>query len=309
MQPDGARGGTVVKPRWYSHGLNRLVYYRLARAVAAVLPRPVRLAVARVVARAVGRALTAERSRVRANLERVLAGAPPRELDAAVGDTFANFGAFFADLLILNRAEPSRLQPYVAGRAGDEHLDAAFAAGRGAVLVTAHLGNWELGGRLLACRGGAPCTHVVLSAEEDAALERHLRVSVPELRFVTRNHPTSTLGLLTALRRGEAVAMQGDRPTGERGDRLVPFFGSPAAFPLGPFVLARAAGAPVLPAFCTMAPDGRYRVDVGASIWVKPGEEMAGLEAMVAALERAVREHPTQWFNFFDVWAPPLAQA
>jgi lauroyl/myristoyl acyltransferase len=223
-----------------------------------------------------------------------------------VDDTFANFGAFFADLLTLNRADPVRLRRYVAQRAGDEHLDAAFAAGHGAVLVTAHLGNWELGGRLLACRGGAPRTHVVLSAEEDAALERHLRVNAPELRFVTRSHPAATLGLLSALRRGEAVAVQGDRPTGERGDRLVSFFGSTAAFPLGPFVLARAAGAPVLSAFCTMARDGRYRVDVGAPIWVKPGEEMAGLEAMVAALEVAVRAHPTQWFNFFDVWAPPV---
>lgn len=309
MRPHGANNGGVIKPRWYSHGLNRLAYYRLARAVAALLPRPVRLATARAVARAVGRALSAERSRVRGNLARVLAGAKPRELDAAVGETFANFGAFFADLLILNRTEPERLRPYVAVRVGEEYLDAAFAAGRGAVLVTAHLGNWELGGRLLACRGDAPRTHVVLSAEEDAALEPHLRVNAPELRFVTRSHPTSTLGLLAALRRGEAVAMQGDRPTGERGDRLVSFFGSPAAFPIGPFVLARAAGAPVVPAFCTMAPDGRYRVEVGSPIWVKPGEEMAGLEAMVAALERAVRAHPTQWFNFFDVWAPPIAAA
>lgn len=309
MPPREARGGTVVKPRWYSHRLNRLAYYRLARAGAAVLPRTLRLAVARVVARAVSRTLPAERSRVRANLERVLTGASPRELEAAVGDTFANFGAFFADLLLLNRVGSSRLHPYIAERMGDEHLDAAFAAGRGAVLVTAHLGNWELGGRLLACRPGAPRTHVVLSAEEDAALERHLRVDAPELRFVTRTHPTSTLGLLAALRRGEVVAMQGDRPTGERGDRLVSFFGSPAAFPLGPIVLARAAGAPVLPAFCTMVADRRYRVDVGSPIWVKPGEETAGLEAMVAVLERAVRAHPTQWFNFFDVWAPPVARA
>jgi len=225
----------VVKPRWYSHGLNRLAYYRLARAAAAGLPRPVRLAVARAVARGVGRALPAERRRVRANLERVLVGAPPRELDAAVDDTFANFGAFFADLLILNRADPVRLRRYVAQRAGDEHLDAAFAAGHGAVLVTAHLGNWELGGRLLACRGGAPRTHVVLSAEEDAAVERHLRVNAPELRFVTRRHPAATLGLLSALRRGEAVAVQGDRPTGERGDRLVPLLRLNRRVPPRPF--------------------------------------------------------------------------
>jgi len=307
MRQHRSGGNAVVKPRWYSHGLNRLSYYRVARAVATALPRPVRLVVARAVARAVGRVLATEREVVRGNLARVLAAGPSRDLEVAVSETFANFGAFFADLLVLNRGAPERLNPYVGARAGDEHVDAAFAAGRGAILLTAHLGNWELGGRLLACRGGVPRTHVVLSVEEDAALEAHLRVDAPDLRFVTRRHPTSTLGLLAALRRGEAVAMQGDRPTGERGDRLVSFFGAPAAFPIGPFLLARAAGAPVIPAFCTMAWNGRYQVDVEAPIWVKPGEEMVGLETMVAALERAVRAHPTQWFNFFDVWAPPVA--
>ena len=53
--------------------------------------------------------------------------------------------------------------------------------------------------------------------------------------------------------------------------------------------------------------DGRYRVDVGAPIRVKPGEEMAGLEVMIAALENVVRGHPTPWFNFFDVGALPVA--
>jgi lauroyl/myristoyl acyltransferase len=309
MGPRGARGGGVVKPRWYSHGLNRLGYYRVARAGAFLLPRRVRLAVAKRLGQTVGRALPAERDAVRGNLARVLPGATPGELETAVDDTFANFGAFFSDLLTLNRGGGERLARHVARCMGDEHLNAAFAAGRGALLVTAHLGNWELGGRLLASRGGATRTHVVLSAEEDAALERHLRVDAPDLHFVTRTHPTSTLGLLAALRRGEAVAMQGDRPTGERGDRLVSFFGAPAAFPIGPFVLARAAAAPVIPAFCTMEPDRRYRVEVGGPIWVKPGEEMVGLETMVAALEAAVRAHPTQWFNFFDVWAPPVAAA
>src|SRR5262245_30132634 len=309
MQARGTGEKAVVKPRWYSHGLNRLLYYRMARAGSIALPRPVRLVAARAVARAVGRALTTERQVVRNNLARVLRGSTAHDLDGAVRETFASFGAFFADLLVLNRVGPERLSPYVGRRAGDEHVDEAFAAGRGAVLLTAHLGNWELGGRLLACRSGVPRTHVVQSVEEDAALEGHLRVDAPDLRFVTRRHPTSTLGLLAALKRGEAVAMQGDRPTGERGDRLGSFFGEPAAFPIGPFVLARAAGAPVIPAFCTMAKDGRYHIDVEPPIWVKPGEEMVGLETMVAALERAVRAHPTQWFNFFDVWAPPVAVA
>jgi KDO2-lipid IV(A) lauroyltransferase len=291
-------------PGYYSHGLNRVVYYRLATAVAGALPRPARLVLARGLGRLLAHAVPAERRAVRSNLSHVLAGAPPALVEARVAETFANFGAFFADLLTLNRRPGADLRAYVAGADGEHHLQAAMAAGRGVVLLTAHLGNWEFAGRLLSDRGGRTA-HVVLSAEQDRALEGYLRLDGPQLRFVTRHHATSTLGLLAALRRAELVAMQADRPTGGRGDAIVPFFGEPAAFPLGPFVLARAAGAAVIPAFCAMVPGGRYRLEIEAPIWVKPGEELTGLTTMVGALERVIRAYPTQWFNFFDAWSPP----
>jgi KDO2-lipid IV(A) lauroyltransferase len=289
---------------WYSHGLNRVAYYRLAAAAATALPRRLRLGLARGLGRLLAHAVPAERRAVRSNLGRVLAGAPPAVIDARVGETFANFGAFFADLLAVNRRPGADLRSYVAAADGEPHLDAALALGRGVVLLTAHLGNWELAGRLLSSRGSGTA-HVVLSAEQDAALERYLRLDGPRLRFVTRRRATSTLGLLAALRRGELVAMQADRPTGERGDAIVPFFGEPAAFPLGPLVLARAAGAAVVTAFCSMVPGGRYRLEVDPPIWVKPGEEASALAIVVAALERVIRAYPSQWFNFFDAWSPP----
>jgi KDO2-lipid IV(A) lauroyltransferase len=304
--PDASH--SAAPPDWYSHGLNRLFYYRIAQTAASTLPRPARLRLARGLGRLLSRAVPAERRAVRSNLARVLPGAPPRELDRRVSETFANFGAFFADLLTLNRQPAAALGAYVASAEGEHHLDAALAAGRGVVLLTAHLGNWEFAGRLLSSRGRRTA-HVVLSAEQDQALERYLRLDSPQLRFVTRRHATSTLGLLAALRRAELVAMQADRPTGGRGDAIVPFFGEPAAFPIGPFVLARAASAAVVIAFCAMAPGGRYRLEIDPPIWVKPGEETSALATTVAALERVIRAYPTQWFNFFDAWSPPHGHA
>ena len=301
-------GDSVAQPRWYSHGLNRLVYYRMAGAAGGLLPRRTRLRLARLAGRVAARRLTEERARVRGNLSRILPGAGPRALERAVAETFANFAACFSDLLTINRGAPERLGAFMADRRGEEHLDAACVAGRGVILLTAHLGNWELGGRLLGPRLDRP-THIVLAGEQDADLEGYLRRAGERLRFVTRRHATSTLGLLAALRRNEALAMQGDRPTGERGDLLVEFFGAPTAFPVGPFVLARATGAPVVPAYCAMRRDHRYEMVVEPAIWVKPGEEAAALAAMVVTLERAVRAHPTQWFNFFDVWSPPRVAA
>ena len=69
-----------------------------------------------------------------------------------------------------------------------------------------------------------------------------------------------SLELMAALRRGEVVALQGDRALGNRGDISVPFFGRPAPFPVGPFRLASASGAPIVPAFCTLDADHRYAV-------------------------------------------------
>ncbi len=291
-----------------AHGLNRVAYYRLAAACARAVPRRARLGLARAVGRALSRQLAEERRRVRANLARVLAGADGAALDQAVSDTFAHFAACFADLLTINRGDPARLRHHLAAAEGEPELDAACAARRGVILLTAHLGNWELGGRLLVPRLGRT-THVVLSPEADPALEGYLRRDEPGLRFVTRRLPTVSLGLVAALRRDEAVAMQGDRPAGGRGDRAVPFFGAPAGFPLGPFVLARATGAPVVPAFCAMMPDGRYRISIEPAIRVKPGQEEEALAVAVGALERAIRRDPTQWFNFFDVWSDAHAAA
>jgi len=192
----------------------------------------------------------------------------------------------------------------VAGIEGMGGLEKAARAGRGLVVLTAHLGNWELAGRMLA-RDGARPMHIVVAAEADPAVERFLRGGAAPVRFVTRTAPTASLSLLSALRRGEIVAMQGDRALGTRGDVLQPFFGAPAPFPLGPFVLARAAGAPVVPAFCLLDADRRYRIVVGMPSLVEPGGEAAALGRWVAVLEVMVRRHPSQWFNFYDRWSPP----
>ena len=293
--------GAAATPRWYAHGLNRVVVYRVGAALARALPRAVRLRAAQAVASAAAARFAAERSVVRATLVRVLPRAAPSEIDALVAEVFQNFAICFTDLITANRGE--RAPELLASTEGTEHVAAAERLGRGLVVVTAHLGNWELGGRLLAGTVTRP-THVVVAPEQDPGVERFLRADGGPVRFVTRTAPLDVLPLVAALRRNEVVALQGDRALGGRGDRLHSFFGVPAAFPLGPFVLARAARAPVLPAFCLLRPDRRYTVVIGEPWTVAVGEESEALERWVAVLEAMVRRHPTQWFNFYDVWRP-----
>jgi lauroyl/myristoyl acyltransferase len=238
---------------------------------------------------------------VRRNLGRVHPDRDATSLDRATGRVFANFAVCFADLLSLNRTPADRLWRHVAGFAGRANSEAALGADRGCVFVTAHLGNWELAGRLLASFGRR--VHVVMSPEQDPDVARLLHGGATgAVRFVRRRSPLVSVELVAALRRGERAAFQVDRATGERGDCRLSFFGAPVPFPIGPFVLAAAAGVEVVPAFCVLEPSGAYRLAVEPAFPVARGEEAAGLARAVSVLERYVRAHSDQWFNFFDVW-------
>src|SRR5262249_59998923 len=110
--------------------------------------------VAAGVARVVSPRFRAERAVVRQNLARILPGAPARELDRLVTAVFRNFAVCFADLITANRR--ADVATLVADVEGLSDLTKAARAGRGLVVVTAHLGNWELAGRVPAPDGPRP---------------------------------------------------------------------------------------------------------------------------------------------------------
>ena len=287
-----------ARPRWTWHPYNRAGLYRLAEALSWA-PRGLRLTLARGLGRFAPRFMPAERAAVRKTLE-AATGVSGARLDELTVGVFRDFAMCFSDLVSTNRQSPARLLGYVGSMSGTERL--AGLSG-GIVSVTAHVGNWEMAGRLLAARS-ARRTHVVVAPEEARELERWVRRDGDGMRFVPRAHPAIGVELLAALRRGEVVAVQGDRALGSRGDVWLPFFGRPAPFPLGPFLLARAARAPIVPAFCLLDRGYRYTVRIAAPITVDRGDEEGAARAWVRLLEGVVREHPTQWFNFFDVWSP-----
>ena len=284
-------------PRWYWHSYNRVVAYRLAEGLGR-LPRRWRLALARRVGALAVRRMPSERAAVRASLA-TITGASGARLDALTGRVFQDFAACFSDLVSTNRRPPERLLDYVASVTASPILEDAT----GVVSITAHVGNWEMAGRLLAGRTRRR-THVVVAPEAVAGLERWVRRDGDGVRFVARGPVGVGVELVAALRRGEVVALQGDRAIGTQGDAMIPFFGRPAPFPLGPFILARAAGVPVVAAFCLLQPDDRYAVRLAPPVAVERGAEADAARSWVGVLEEVAREYPTQWFNFFDVWSP-----
>lgn len=241
------------------------------------------------------------------NTARIL-GLPPEHADVeeTARQMLRNHSRLWIDLLRHARGGSGSARELVSRTDGTEQLLDARSAGRGAILLTAHVGNYELGGLFLKELGLDVA--VVYAPDPSPAVERHraeAREAIGVRGIPVTSSPLSSVSVLRALEANAFVAIQGDLDYAGTGRRL-PFFGAEAAFPVGPFHLAAASGAPVLPVFVLQERDGRYRTVVDPPIRVaepphRRDRESVLLEAMrrfVAVLERTIREHPTQWYRF-----------
>jgi len=187
-------------------------------------------------------------------------------------------------------------------------LDAA-AGNKGLVLLSAHAGGWEAAMSLLDKK--ELVVNVVMFKGEAENVRRLIETSArtEQLRIlgVSGSHEDS-LAIVAALNRGEVVAMHGDRTLGGRTASL-PFLGAPAEFPLWPYAVAAAAGAPLIHTFS--ARTGAYAYRFKAWPPVKPVLERGAGEkeplrkyalAFVSHLEEFLAEYPFQWFNFYKFW-------
>lgn len=196
---------------------------------------------------------------------------------------------------------------------GGERMDAAMRHPQGCILLSAHFGNWELAGRWLTTHPGVRI-NIVMLLDEAPEVQRELDRAMGEHPFGIidlRDPFSASLEIAAALRRGETCCMLGDRTAGASSNAIaVPFFGSPARFPTGPFIAAAATGALIVPTFSYKERLDTYCL-VADEPWTVRFSSRAArgreLEAAVARwaerLERMVRRHPLQWQNFFDFWA------
>ena len=193
-----------------------------------------------------------------------------------------------------------------------EHWNDVASLDRGFVMVTAHLGMYEVSS-MLPTPDGPRHVHLVREPEIDPRAQEFIRQCV---RSVEGSHytmhfqsadPLQGMIFLDALRRREIVAMQGDRP--RTGSRTVPatLFGRPIDLPSGPAALARTAGVPMLPVFALREGRRRCRVIFCPRVDVPhTGDRNADLTMamghVAAEVERAVRRTPHQWFVFRELW-------
>ena len=287
------------------------VWFPASLMFARSVPRRISRHLARAIGGTYFRFRPKYRNAIRANLSVILGSAADSEpVRRAADEMVRGHAAAWLDFLHFAARPPEEAALLVESVIGFSRLVEGRLKGKGVVLLTAHLGNWEIGGLMLA-EVKQPI-HVVLVPDLFAGVERvrrrmHARAGVTEIPVDRTFLPT--LAVLRALDRNGIVAMQGDRDFDNTGI-AAPFFGREAYFPRGPFRVAMATGAVVLPAFIVSVPGGRYRAIIEEPIPIEDtGDRDAALRSniarYVAVLERYVGKYPEQWYCFYPFWDDP----
>lgn len=250
------------------------------------------------------------RRTVEANLTRVLGDASPLVSHVRSFRLFVNYAQSIANMY---SAYLGHALPVDATFEGREKLLAAMAQGRGAIVVTGHIGYWSIAPFVME-RSGIAAPTMAMAEEPNAQLHEFEQRFRKKWKIIyTTGSPFASLELASVLRRGEMIGMQLDRFTGGSVVKL-PFFGKEAAFPLGPATLARATRAPLVPVFMVREGSKGFRARTEDPIEVahtrdRDRDLREATARIVAVYESYVRRYPFQWFNFHDFWASPPAAA
>lgn len=284
----------------------RLGTFRLAYRLANILPRTVSQKIADWIGRFSFSVGVDSRNALKANLQRV-SGLDGAALNNLCRENFANFIKMLADYFYCTGGKAQRAEKLLEEWHGYENLVAAFERGKGVIIITAHLGNWEMGGILLALKK-LPMT--VITLEEPTtelttwrdAYRRRLGIKTIKVGGNT----FSFVEMIKTLRNNEAVAMLVDRPYAGTGIP-VQFFGQETQFSSAPALLWQHTEATVLPAFVLQNKKGRYLSFANPAIPMERHDDQRqalakNTQLIATAFEKIIRAHPEQWFNYVPIW-------
>jgi KDO2-lipid IV(A) lauroyltransferase len=286
--------------------MQRLEYGALRGAVGAL--RSIGLRGAGAVGAGIGRLGYRPFGIRRGVVERHIAAAfphlPAEEVRRIAVAAYAHLGRTSIETALLPSYDRDQILDLFEDVEGWSLMEERLARGRGLILVSGHLGNWELGGAYLAARG-IPMD-VIARHMANPLFDRYLTETRQRIGLTVVHDDDAVRRVPRALRAGHAVAFLMDQGAVGLASTWVPFFGRLAKTPRGPAVFALRMGTPMIFGAALRQPSGRYRFSF-ESIDTTPSDDLDGdVERIVReytlVLERWVRRAPEQYFWHHRRW-------
>lgn len=271
--------------------------FRIAAGCAGILPWSLVQGLGAVAGWLAGRAFHVREDVVNENLARAYPDRTAAWRARVARASYRHLGRAAAMTFRLSRMKPRQILALTSVE-GRELLADPVARGEGAILVTGHLGNWEVGGGALACRD-LPLD-VVARPQNNPLFDSALVRARQRLGMNVIFRQNSVHVLLRSLSKGRVVVLLGDQ-NAHAGGLMVDYFGEPASTARGAALLALRSGAPLVLGVALHDPAAAvpYRVILEPVTIARTGILARDVEALtrahVAALERHVKRHPEQY--------------
>ena len=234
-----------------------------------------------------------DRAAVQTNLSLIL-GEPVSGHAPVVRETFRHFARYVIEFFASHRVTHPEVR-----LEGEAHLRQAVAQRRGAIILSAHLGNWELGAMVLRRMGFD--VSIVALPHQDPAMDRLFNRQRERcgLEVIPLGKDATRLSLLR-LRAGYLLGVLGDREFGRNGIRLPLAGGQEVTLPRGPAILSLRSRSPVVPVFFLREGPWSFRFCFEPPIWPEPGrhDARALTTRYLEVIERYIRRCPSQWLMF-----------
>ena len=225
------------------------------------------------------------------------------DINILIDQMYANLGMNLVEVARLAGGRPDRLEDRVKVE-GAEHARDAYAQGKGVLILTAHLGNWDLLG-MYTPKLGYPLTIISKKVKDPAVNEMWMNLRKEYGVNIVPAH-NSYRDCLRVLRRNELLGfiLDQNRPRGE--GVFVDFFGKPASTTPGLAYLAAQTKAPVLPVFIERTSDTTHTIRAYPALPPPPNREqpaiLAATQLYTKVIEDEIRKYPEQWTWIHRRW-------
>ncbi len=232
------------------------------------------------------------------------------ERERLAKDVFIHFGQAVCEFLMIPEMSQDRLCALIDVE-GAEHLAEAQREGKGILVASGHIGNFEVLAPWMQALGYH--VNVVARKANDPAIDKMLQGTRAQNGATVHLRGSSGRSVLQCLKRGEVLALLFDQ---NAGDIYVPFFGMQTGTTNGPARIHLHTGAPIVFMWCISTPDGRFKLEVEEPVVINPtgdraADEIAVTTLLNARLEAQIKKYPSQWLWLHDRWrnSPHVFQA
>jgi KDO2-lipid IV(A) lauroyltransferase len=277
--------------------------YKIGEFVALRLPRGFSYGLAVVISRLKYAFSPTEKQEMIENLRCFRPHNSTRALKKDVKEILANFSLYLVDFFRFKKIDLKYIEKYVEV-VGENHLDDALAKGKGVILLSAHIGNWELGGAVIGVLG-YPISVIALDHKNNLVNnffinQRRIKGErIISLKFAVRK-------TVAALANNEFVAIVGDKDFTGTG-AVVKLFGRDSLMPKGPAAISLKTGAVIVPGFMVRLQGEKCRLFFERPVEYSPigdfeKDVVKFTELCTRRIEDVIKRFPTQWYCFRKFW-------